>query len=51
MTFYGTEGKTGEVLITSTGFEEGLTYSTEVWADNVGDINKIILRNGGSDNY
>jgi len=51
MTIFGENGKTDEVLITSEGFEEGVIFKQEIVAANVGDVNKIILRNGGSDSY
>jgi len=51
ITMEGSEGKTDEVLLTSEGFEEGTTAILNVVAANVGDINKIFLRNGGTDTY
>lgn len=51
LVMFGSEGETDEVLLTNEGFDEGSTAILDVVAANVGDINKIILRNGGSDTY
>jgi len=51
ITMQGSEGKTDEVLLTNEGFEEGTTSILNVVASNVGDISKIVLRNGGTDTY
>jgi len=48
---FGSEGETDEVLLTNEGFDEGSTAILDVVASNVGDISKIIVRNGGSDSY
>ena len=45
---FGSEGETDEVLLTSEGFDEGTTSILSVTAANVGDITKIIVRNGGT---
>jgi hypothetical protein len=44
---FGSEGETDEVLLTNEGFDEGSTAILDVVASNVGDISKIIVRNGG----
>jgi len=38
-------------LLTSSGFEQGITTIKKVAMKNVGDIKKIRLRNGGTDAY
>jgi hypothetical protein len=47
---FGSEGETDEALLTNEGFDEGSTAILDVVAANVGDISKIIVRNGGKFN-
>ncbi len=47
ITLYGEEGKSEEILLTSNGFVQGSTTIVKIIANNIGDVNKIRLKNGG----
>ena len=51
ITMYGEEGYTDEILLTSNGLGQGSTTIVKFQANNIGDVNKIRLRNGGTQKY
>ena len=48
---FGEEGYTDEILLTSSGFMQGSTTIVKFQANNIGDVNKIRIRNGGNQKY
>lgn len=45
---FGEEGYTDEILLTSSGFLQGSTTIVKFMASNIGDVNKIRIKNGGT---
>ncbi len=45
--FFGEEGQTNDLLLTSNGFQKGTTTVKQIVAPDVGDLKRIRLRNTG----